>query len=125
MLSKNLSIQTKSPELWKVLVSPASGAAQTEQPVVRGQHGPVEIDHVRVFMVGQNIVKSNILDNMRVGQDQLDVLGAVHRGAVPEVEKSLFVLMNWYARLRQFWMEQLPQVLEVWTKEELLVLGEQ
>ena len=67
-------------------VLPVSRAAESKQSIIRGQHGPVEIDNIRVLVVSQNVVKGNVLDNMRVCENQFDVLRAIHRGTVPEKE---------------------------------------
>ena len=62
-------------------------------------------------MVGENVVEGNVFDDGGAVEDELDVVGAVERGGVPEVEQSLLVLMHRDAWLAQLWMEKGPQVL--------------
>lgn len=50
-------------------------------------------------MVSQDVVESNVLDNMGVGEDELDVLRTIQCGTVPEVEQGLLVLVDRNARL--------------------------
>ena len=76
-------------------------------------------------MVGKDVVEGDVLDNVGVGEDELDILRAVHCGAVPEVQQRLLVLMDGDTGLRELGVEQLPEVLEIRTKEQLLVLGEE
>ena len=87
------------------------GATETEQPVVGGQHRSVEVHNVGVLVVGENVVEGNVFDDGRAVEDELDVVGAVERGGVPEVEQRLLVLVHRDAGLAQLWVEKGPQVL--------------
>ena len=89
------------------------GATKTEQAVVRGKHRSVEVHNVGVLVVGENVVEGNVFDDGRAVKDELDVVGAVERGGVPEVEQGLLVLVHRDAWLAQLWVEKGPQVLGV------------
>ena len=75
------------------------GAAQAEEAVVGRQHRSVEVHHVRVLVVGEDVVERNVLDDRGTVEDELDVVRAVKGGSVPEVEQRLLVLVHWDAWL--------------------------
>ena len=62
---------------------------------------------------------------MWVCQNKLHIVRAIHSRTVPEVEQCLLVLVDRNAGFRQLRVEQLPQILEEWTKEKLFMLGEE
>ena len=86
------------------------GTTQPQQTVVGGQHGPVVVDNVRVVMVRQDVVEGDVLDDVRIVEDELDVIRAVQAGAVPELQQRLLVLMDGNARLGELRVEELPEL---------------
>ena len=64
-------------------------------------------------MVRQDVVEGDVLDDGGAVEDQLDVVGAVEGGGVPEVEQGLLVLVHRDTGLAQLGMEKGPQVLEI------------
>ena len=61
------------------------GAAEPQQAVVGRQHRPVEVDHVGVLVVRQDVVEGDVFDDMRVVENKFDVLRTI---------KTSMVLMN-------------------------------
>ena len=64
-------------------------------------------------MVGKDVVEGDVLDDGGAVEDQLDIVGAVEGGGVPEVEQGLLVLVHRDTWLAQLGMEKGPQVLEM------------
>ena len=64
-------------------------------------------------MVGEDVVEGDVFDDGRTVEDELDVVGAVEGGGVPEVEQRLLVLVHRDAWLAQLWVEKGPQVLGI------------
>ena len=62
-------------------------------------------------MIGEDVVEGDVLDDGGTVEDELDVVGAVKGGGVPEVEQGLLVLVHRDAWLAQLWVEKGPQVL--------------
>ena len=66
------------------------GAAEPQQAVVGRQHRPVEVDHVGVLVVRQDVVEGDVFDDMRVVENKFDVLRTIETSMVPELEESLY-----------------------------------
>ena len=96
------------------------GAAEPQQAVVDGQHGPVEGHHLTILVIGQDVVEGEVADHGRVGQNQLHVLLAVDEGGVPELEEGLLIGVHRDARLRQLGVEEGPEVGQVGAQQQLL-----
>ena len=88
-------------------------ATEAEEAVVRRQHRSVEVHNVGVFVVGKDVVEGDVLDDGGAVEDQLDIVGAVEGGGVPEVEQGLLVLVHRDTGLAQLGMEKGPQVLDM------------
>ena len=65
-------------------------AAEPQQAVVGRQHRPVEVDHVGVLVVRQDVVEGDVFDDMRVVENKFDVLRTIETSMVPELEESLY-----------------------------------
>ena len=55
---------------------------------------------------------------MRVGDDELDVLGTVDADGAPEHEERLLVVVRRDRGLRELRVEQRPEIAGVWTELE-------
>lgn len=100
-------------------------AAHPQEAVVGRQHDAVEVDHVGVFVISQDVVVGNIFSHVGISKDESNVFGTVDAEGVPKIEKRLLVVVHRDGGLRKLGVEELPQVDEVRLEHALLGFRQQ